>query len=411
MIPTRSINPVNLTAFQSKHFRRYLAGSFFATNAIWMLRVIVGWIAWDLTESASFVGLIALLNFGPTMLAGPVFGVFIDRLDVRILTLCTQSLFMGLGLLLALLGALGWISATTLALYAAAVGVTMAAHSPTRMSLAPRLAPREDMASAISVIVTQFNITRMTGPVIGGWLIATFDAETAVVVTAGCHLPLIAALFFIQLRPRSATVSETSDFWGALMEGVGIVARDRQIRECVILTATASLFVRSALEILPLFAVGVFDKGADGLGLLTSAAGVGAILGGFAITTISHRRGLTRLSAARATILVGLVVTMLLGLTPSWTLALGLVAVMSLCLTTSGITFQILIQTRIDDNARARVMGIWASMSIGAAAVGAALLGALADWVGPSVALPLSSTVAILAVALAWLARNSSRRL
>ena len=75
---------MNVSALASGQFRRYLGGNFFALNALWMLRVTVGWIAWELTGSASFVGLVAFLYFAPTMVAGPLFGVLTDRIDIRL---------------------------------------------------------------------------------------------------------------------------------------------------------------------------------------------------------------------------------------------------------------------------------------------------------------------------------------
>ena len=129
---------MDASAFRSKNFRRYLAGTFFATNAVWMLRVIVGWIAWELSQSASFVGFIAFLYFAPTMIAGPFFGVIVDRVDVLRASRFTQSAFMGLALALGLLNQAGFLNSVTVSIYAASVGLVMAMHGPVRMSLAPR---------------------------------------------------------------------------------------------------------------------------------------------------------------------------------------------------------------------------------------------------------------------------------
>ena len=83
---------MNLSALTFRDFRIYISGNIFASNAVWMQRVTVGWIAWDLTESAAFVGMVAFVNFMPSLLVGPLFGVLIDRVRVKQAAIVTQSL-------------------------------------------------------------------------------------------------------------------------------------------------------------------------------------------------------------------------------------------------------------------------------------------------------------------------------
>ena len=83
---------MNLSALNSKDFRIYICGNIFASNAVWIQRVTTGWIAWDLTSSASFVGMVAFVNFIPSLLAGPLFGVLVDRVRVKQAAIFTQFL-------------------------------------------------------------------------------------------------------------------------------------------------------------------------------------------------------------------------------------------------------------------------------------------------------------------------------
>ena len=89
---------MNVAALKYRDFRFYLGGNIFALNALWMQRVTIGWIAWDLTASSSFVGFIAFMNFAPTLVSGPLFGVWIDRVRVKRAALVTQSLMMTIAL-------------------------------------------------------------------------------------------------------------------------------------------------------------------------------------------------------------------------------------------------------------------------------------------------------------------------
>ena len=85
---------MNLSALKFRDFRIYLGGNLFAVNALWMQRVTIGWIAWDLTSSATFVGFIAFVNFAPAMVTGPLFGVLVDRMRITQVAKLTQILLL-----------------------------------------------------------------------------------------------------------------------------------------------------------------------------------------------------------------------------------------------------------------------------------------------------------------------------
>ena len=373
---------MNVSALKSANFRLYLAGNLFAVNAFWILRVTVGWIAWDVTGSASFVGLIAFLHFAPTIFAGPFFGVLTDRVNVRRAAIVVQSALMCLSLLLFAADLLGALGAPQLRFYAAAAGIAMAAHGPLRMSMAPRLVRKDNVASVIYITAINFNLARMTGPAIGGWLIASFDTKSALAVVACCYVPFLAALSVIRVRPRVEVRSRPLPFLGALMEGLHLAARNAAIRNALMLTGIGSFFVHGALEILPVLADGVFERGAGGLGALTSAAGIGALLSAVSFAVLPQAAVLARPWQVITLCYSGLFALAALAITDSWALAMALIAAMAYCATGVGITCQRNIQMGIDDTIRGRAMSLWAVVSVGSAAAGAGAQGAMSDFVG-----------------------------
>jgi len=107
-----------------------------------MQRLTIGWIAWELTGSASFVGLVAFINFAPTIIARPFFGVLVDRIRIRRAAVITQSFLFVLAIVLFLSFSAGVLGPTLLAKVSGVLGIGTAAHNPIRMSLAPRLVDR-----------------------------------------------------------------------------------------------------------------------------------------------------------------------------------------------------------------------------------------------------------------------------
>lgn len=404
---------VNLSALNSRNFRLYLAGNLFALNAMWMLRIIVGWLAWDLTGSASFVGLIAFVYFLPTMVLGPVFGVLIDRSDVRHAAIVVQSLFLTAALGLWFVQHLEILGAPHLLTYSLASGMIMSAHGPVRMSMAPRLVASHDIPSAVNFASLAYNVSRMTGPAIGGWAISQIGAGPATLATALCYLPFLVALSLLHVR-QAATKPAKPGFLGDLAEGARFAFGDAGIRAALALAAIASIFILGSLEILPVIADGVFAKGAAGLGLLTASSGLGAIVAGLVLVLLPSAIGRDRLPLAAAISLFGVACIAGLGLTASWPAAIGLVAAMSAAAAASGIICQSAIQTRIGDGMRGRVMSMWASVAIGSSAMGAAVLGVAVEFLGLGVTLTFSAISAGLLLAAGlfrryWKSRQAAR--
>ena len=121
---------MNLSALTFRDFRIYISGNIFASNAVWMQRVTVGWIAWDLTESAAFVGMVAFVNFMPSLLVGPLFGVLIDRVRVKQAAIVTQSLSFLIAIGFYVFFVLGILNEHNLLLLTLCSGMIISAHSP-----------------------------------------------------------------------------------------------------------------------------------------------------------------------------------------------------------------------------------------------------------------------------------------
>ena len=178
-------------ALRARDLRIYIFGNFFALNGLWVQRVVVGWLGWDLTGQASWVGIIAFLMFAPTMISGPLFGVVADRVDVRRAAFVTQTLLALTALAMMVLYLTDLLTIWTLAATAVATGVISSAHHPIRMAMVPRLVPRDALANAVALVSINFNFARLMGPAAGGLLISSFGVHWALLVTVLCFLAAV----------------------------------------------------------------------------------------------------------------------------------------------------------------------------------------------------------------------------
>lgn len=387
---------MNLSALKSGNFRTYFFGNIFALNALWMQRVTVGWIAWDMTGAASFVGLVAMLQFAPIVLFGPFFGVWVDRINLKPAALATQISSFIVTLMLFGCVAAGLMTPAVLIVLVIVTGIISAAHNPVRLSLAPRLVERDLLPSVINLTSINFNLARLTGPAVGGVAIAALGVSASLLIQALCYLPFLLALTYLTIRPRNSEGTRAPGFLEALKQGISHVVRQPLVLRAMLVTGMMTLVARGVLEILPTLADGVFDRGAAGLGMLTSAAGFGAVTGGFAKALVppqqAGRLPLTGVFAAWFAVAL----VPFLGFAPNWPLALVIVAGIGFCTTVTAVSMQTAIQLDLADDLRGRVMSLWIVIAVGGAALGAGILGVLADLIGFGAALALTGgTVSI----------------
>jgi len=369
-------------ALRSRDFRLYLAGNFFALNANWILRLVTGWLGWQLTGSVTWTGILAFLLFAPTMVSGPLFGVVADRVDIRRAGLLIQSLLLALALLLLAMFLGGLLGIWVLAALALAFGIVTSAYHPIRMSMVPRLVERDGIANAISITSINFNLGRFIGPAVGGWLIHRFGAGFAIGVIVACYLPFIAALVFLRPRERNNPTPAQGSLLAQLLDGGRYAWRHPVILKGLALIALFAVILRGTLELLPALADGVYARGADGLGQAAASAGVGALFSSFAMAMLPTGERTAIPATAIAGILGGLALTAALGTVPGWWITLLLLAGMGFCGTIVGVSLMQTIQMQVDDAYRGRVMSLWGVVGIGGAATGAAVLGAVADLFG-----------------------------
>ena len=374
---------MNLSALKSPPFRSYVVSLHLALNGFWAQRVIIGWLAWEMTGAAGFVGLVAFLNFFPTLFVSPLFGVFADRIDVRKGSILSYALAGILSALFAGLCIFGSPTPVLLALFSFVTGVISSANHPMRMSLTPRLAPAGDLPSVVAITSLNFNMSRLTGPAIGGILIQTIGAPLAFAVTAVTYAAPVTAIYFMRPRERATPAqAAATGYLNQLAEGWRYALARQHLRAAVIFAGIGALAGRSVLETLPILANGVFGQGPSGLGYMTAAAGAGAAAASiFKAVSRPQTAGEFQPQILVMPVIIPLLVAAF-AMIGDFATAVAAVALVGATVTLMSISLQSTVQMEIEDQYRGRVMGLWTTISIGSGAAGAVLMGFLVDLVG-----------------------------
>ncbi len=369
-------------ALQNRNFRIFTLGSVVSNLGTWVQRMAVGWLAWQLTESGAWLGIVAFSDLFPTIVLAPLTGAVADRVDRLAMMTITQMLMLIQAITLAVLTLTGLITIEALLALVIFGGVVMSFNQPVRLAIVPGLVPRHDMASAIGINSLAFNAARFIGPMISGLLIGLHGTGAAFAFNALSYLSFIAALLMIRLpdAPRGHARAPLAKIPVEIATGYRYATRHAGIGPMLVILTVVSICGRPFIELLPGFAGQVFGRDETGLAMLTSAVGLGAMVGGLWLAQRGAVQGLTSVAvAATAVLSCGLIA---FTATEAFWLALPALVVAGFGMIVLGVGEQTLIQNAVDPAVRGRVMGLYGMIGRGAPAVGALIMGALSSYVG-----------------------------
>ncbi len=367
-------------ALKNRSYRLYATGSSISLVGFWLQKVGVGWLTWELTESATWLGIMAMADALPTTFLAPVSGVIADRFERIRLIRWTQFAQSVQAATLATLAFTGLLQTEILLALVLVLGVIQAFAQPVRLSLAPSLVRLEDLSSAVALNSSLFNLARFIGPAISGFLIAAFGVAASFAGAALCFFFFLGIMFRIEpLRNEVRDRTETS-IWTEIQEGFRYVTTHPGVRSILVLIVAATVFARSFFDLLPAFADRVFERGAEGLATLIAAIGVGAVMSSLWLAGRGHPAGLTRIGVS--SLLVVAVFQTLFVTTDNFVVAVLCMTVIGFGTVATGITCQTLVQNTVEGHMRGRVMGLYGVAMRVSPAAGALALGVLSESFG-----------------------------
>jgi len=374
------------TALGHRDYRIYSIGASGSFLGTWIYRTALGWLAWELTRSPAWLGIVVFCEVVPIIALVPFTGAATDRLGAYRIFRAAQTSGAGVMAALAIVTALDAMTIELLLALTVLNGVNMAFMQPSYFALVANLVPREALSSAVALQSSMVQTARFVGPAIAGALLLWQGAAAAFAVNAVSYLGMVAALLAIAYRDPERAAGGGGGLLGDVAQGLRYIAGHETIRTLLLVTVAFSVLLRPVVELLPAFAAEVFGRGADGLATLLSSAGAGAILGSLVLARRGRTQGLTRLLGASG-LLCGIAVAGFASTGAFW-LGIVLMAVYGLLSNTNSICSQILIQNCVDPAMRARVMSLVGLTFRAVPAASAALFGGLAALfaLGPPIA-------------------------
>lgn len=365
-------------ALSSSNFRIYMAGHAFGLLGVWIHRIAMGWLTWELTRSGTWLGVVAAADMLPAVLLGPLGGAVADRWNrLRLAKLLQVTLIVHAALLtgLAFGGGLGIGLLTALAL---ARGILVAFWQPIRLSLVPSLVPREDLSAAIAMNAALFNGAMFVGPALAVPIIA-WDIGAAFGVYGILLLVSLASLTRLRL-PSTRHAPSRGSMLVQTVQGIRFALSRQKLRAPLLTALVVAITVRSVLELLPGFAAAVFDGGASELGVMTSSFGLGALAVALWMTWRGERTN-PAFAASLGGLSAGVGVSLFAAAT-SFPLALACLFLAGGALTMFSVGNQIILQSAVPDEMRGRVLSLFGLVVRSTPALGAVVLGAASEYLG-----------------------------
>ena len=386
-------------ALSARNYRIYWYGNVFSVLGTWVQKLALGWLTWQLTGSPGWLGIITFASMVPTMVLSPIAGAIADRVGATRLVRVAMFLEGANILVIAALTMIGAITINLLLGLAILQGVLLAFDFPVRHALVPILVKRRDMSAAIALNSTTFFAGAFAGPALGGIIIATLGIGPAFIINAASFYFFIWMISLLRLeerKPRSASVRAIAD---DLASGFRYVFGHPSIRLVFAVSMTNAFLLRSYIDLLPGFAARVFERDAQGLAILTAAGGLGGLLTGLSLAARGRTEGLTTIFVI--SVFAGAAFLILFSATDIFWIGAVCLFVVGMALVSSAVSSQSLIQNRVDNQMRARVISITVSIAIGGPATGALILGVISEQVGglrPPVAAFAVLALAVLAI-------------
>jgi len=404
--------PRGLAAFRHRDYRIFWFTQLGSLTGTWMQGLAQSWLILTLTNSPLQLGLVNVLQFGPTLLLGLPAGVVADRVPKRRLLVATQASALVVTGLLAVVVAAGRVEIWHI--YAAALGLGMvnAFDMPTRQAFVSDMVGKDDLMNAISLNSALFNTTRVLGPALAGLLYGAFGAAVCFVLNAASYVPVVLGLLAMRTSgaPAPEAAADEASAVDRLREGFRYVRATPAVLLPIVLVGVIATFGMNFNVWVPLLAKNEFAVGADGFGFLLAALGLGSLAGALVLAFAGRRPSRRRMLAAAAAFgafELGLAAAAF-GHLPV-VAAVAFLAAAGFAMSTAMALANTTVQGTAPNALRGRVMSIYMTVFAGTAPLGALVAGIAADTLGTPASVALGGAVVVVAALALGAVRGATR--
>jgi MFS family permease len=383
-------------ALRHRNYRLFYFGQTISLTGTWMQTIAQAWLVLQITNSKAALGIVTMLQFLPITVLVMFAGVIADRVPKRNFIVGTQTLAMLQAVGLTVLVWSGHIQLWHVYVLALVLGLANAFDQPTRQAFIVEMVGKDDVMNAVALNSGMFNSARLVGPAIGGFLIALVGVKGAFLLNAVTFVPVIIALLMMRTSELNvgSGIAGPADPLRELREGISYAFRTPAVLLIVILMAFIGTFGYNFTVVLPLVDRYVLGQGSVGLGFLTAAVGLGALVSALLLANRGRatRWGLFAGGLAFSVLLGGVALSRWYPSTVLLLVALGAAS------TIFAATANTSLQLSAPDRLRGRLMALYMLLFAGSTPIGGLLTGFMAEHLGVSTAVAIEALLCLIGV-------------
>lgn len=375
-----------------RNYRLYWSGFLVSNAGAWIQSVAQGWLVYDISDSAVWLGAIGFIRAFPLIFLSLIGGAVADRFPKRRILYLTQAVQMTSAITLALLTYTGVVEVWHVLITSALSATAQAFDNPARQSMVPKLVPKEDLHAAISLNAIAFNGAALFGPSLTGIIVPWVGLAGCFAINAVTFGAVFAALTKMEFPPHNGPTRKQGMITD-VMDGLRFMRTNPIIMALISMAAFTSFFARPYQQFLTVFARDV-HLGTEGLaGLMMSATALGTVIFMLSVASLGHIEW-------KGKLLIGGGIGFLLSLIAfAWTsniyLAMALLVLVGGFNMTWQTTINTLLQSNTDDEMRGRVMSAYTITALAMMPLGQGPMGVSVDLFGPQWALTIGASVAL----------------
>jgi predicted MFS family arabinose efflux permease len=382
------------------NYRLWFVGQLASLVGTWTQTAAQGYLIYELTKSPAYLGYASFANGAPTWFFTLYAGAIADRMSRRTLMVITQSSMMILAFILAILTFTHTVQWWHILILSFLLGVSNAFDAPARQAFVLEMVDREDLTNAIALNSTMFNLAMVLGPALGGLIYYAVGPGWCFTINGISFTAVIIALLLMRLKPfvpannNSSTMSDMKD-------GLSYVMHHPAVKMLISNLFITTLFGLGIVTLIPAWSVQVLGGDAKTNGFLLAARGLGSLIAALTIAALGRFRYRGKVWTVNSVLLP---ISMIIFAFMTWLIP-SLIAIAAM-----GFTFMMIVnlsnamvQTRITDEMRGRVMGVYTFFFFGAFPIGSLIAGWSADAIGEPLTVMISAVILLVfAVWVIW---------
>ena len=372
------------------NYRLWFIGQLASLVGTWTQTAAQGYLIYELTKSPAYLGYASFANGVPTWFFTLYAGAIADRMSRRTLMVITQSSMMILAFILAILTFTHTVQWWHILILSFLLGVSNAFDAPARQAFVLEMVDREDLTNAIALNSTMFNLAMVLGPALGGLIYYAVGPGWCFTINGISFIAVIIALLLMKLKPF-VPVNSNSSTMSDMKDGLSYVRHHPAVRMMISNLFITTLFGLGIVTLIPAWSVTVLGGDAKTNGFLLAARGIGSLIAALTIAALGRFRFRGKVWTINSILLP---ISMIMFAFMTWLIP-SLIAIAAM-----GFTFMMIVnlsnamvQTRITDEMRGRVMGVYTFFFFGAFPIGSLIAGWSADAIGEPLTVIISAVI------------------